>query len=895
MLMRWALSKTRERDIAFARTGNVPFSCSCSSPIYLVQMSAPSSTGARKNLEMPSASTTMTGGKNQSNMAYRFGRNNTSYGRNQGNGSSKYGINNNANNRRNQGNGSSKYGFANNMDNRRDDKRGTGFNQKHTHWKRNHTQYRNKEHGGTDHPKAEHSLPKPPPLLERYKQNPVGEALYHKGVECKEQWQDVCKAKGLLSKAVKHLNSHARDLYEEYLGQYVHYPQFNQSSGLYLIDQTTWLPDCIVEAFEGSSDRASTMYKFQSPWTNSHLMYPSNPEKLKEMHRVLLIEMSSIYDFDERLKSVFMMFSDQIDKEEGNIDKDKAILELGNSFVDTHPAGSYYMIENANENLVLFISVAKEYEELNNCCEWETRLIRECEAITHPRIFVYSFFVTDDADKKHYVIYKKFKVHTDCSWHNDIHTEDSQTTCKILSSSLRTMSDTHKPFKREQIAALSWDYNSGPFPAKLFQRILSLQASTSRMCIASMHEGDENGEDERYSSVDDLPNFSSVSVLSCQFRFRSYKLKHYAIMTSRINVVGDSKVAHTAATLQIRTVYCLHWRPSYDVLDAQYISLRQIERKTENVKITPFQQITAGQVGDGFPAFSMDGLPTIRTAGKQPSARQGKKEPMYQGSKEKKKSFRQRGRGDTPLMNAPEDVDDSDDQLDYPIISSSHPVTGTQRRFLDEMDRRAAASMMFHGESRLGATIAQERAEEAMQRWDYNLVRTAQEFISDLDSWMTDVARKKGPQPRRGKSAATSAVAGAVGLKTGDTKASQDPEASAQSPRKDDMEVESYRNKRLRDPADSPTHDTSVNQNTPGRKRVFIWPKDRNASSPFATTGHAQRLREASQLRELALNLADKYPLGRRTCLGPGESLQVIKQQGLLGQGSAVLAAAVLA
>jgi hypothetical protein len=402
--------------------------------------------------------------------------------------------------------------------------------------------------------------------------------------------------------------------------------------------------------------------------------------------------------------------------------------------------------------------------------------------------------------------------------------------------------------------------------------------------------------EEEISQMDQLPTFSSVSVLSCQIRCKYTEGNSYAIMTSRINVVSY----HTAATLQVRTVYSLQSLFQNYVPHAVYnIPYCPIKKSAMDVRVTPFQQITAANISQGFPGFNMGGLAAVSTAGKQPRTRKAKKRANFM-------------REDTWMLTAAQDSDPGNGMPEASNISPSRlPYHGKYQS--------AAENMCFKGDSsKMHST--QETSSDAVQRWKTNLLRSAREFLADLDTWTCNVSRSKKSWSR----ASFSTINDTVGMKKTAEDHMQIEDNAAQAGKrteenKDEMEIDSA-GKGSKDDMDIDSAgkggsgaegskdgmdidsvgqgqpDTTTVRGTQGQKRVAVGkpPGSNYQGSPFSTTGYAQRMREGSQLMDLALTLGSKHPFRGRTCLGPSESLQVIREQGLLGQGSAVLAAAVL-
>lgn len=816
------------------------------------------------------------------------------------------------------------------------------------------------------------------PLSRRYAQNPIGEALYHKGQECKKQWFALCKAQGNVSNAVKQMNMDCKRLYGEMLSNDAnnHHDQNQQgqSAGLKVASYEDAQPwhRCLVQ--NCTTDAVDSVF-VDCPWKICNLATVFQNKGLIDMQSWALHCIGELYN-SELQQYLYAFGMHLIDPGTKSITRDQAASMFGEDTMKAcRRVDQYYSIKTERCTLLLLVHSeimnthpSKEMENV----PWVHRVLHECKAQSTMRVFHFSMFAIANTPGAKPVTYCMFKFYTSMVHHAGLFIEDSTTACTVISSTLGASSgedSENRRFTRRQTVPI--ETNPHPIPINqvsdenIMRRICRLQLNTAKICLVNEYcksiGKDGKQIDEEYVKVEQLPKILAVSVQSCQFRLvdSSDGRQKCAIITSRINLVGDDKVDNAAATLHVRTVYCLHqfhqWPEKYR---KNKLSMRENFNSGSILpKMLASRMGTAGAAG-GFSLLNYDGngapnnTKMVMTGAKKGKEHRAAVAPAHTAPKEKTRA----GHRETKPARHDKTQEQTVHQKQHAKGTAANPkhkkqlptasamFTGApttpvqvdyenSRRdrysgygvFNRKTNRRTASSsqqqvmMMDRGESENKSSRSEE-ASGLIAQWDRNLVRAATQFNVDLDHWMRYTSTRAVPRHKSQFMVASKPPVTVISKKATHTLpvskkpkenvVAHDPDSEMEDAPNEDGGGEDQEMKDASDETaahDEGGKDTEMkdaSRKNPADDEVEVLNRKRikatqasmdallstsvvpenasSSSSPFSRmNGGPKKLPQASITKQ-------------RSCLTPSESMQVLKEHGLVGQGSAVLAAAVL-
>jgi hypothetical protein len=255
---------------------------------------------------------------------------------------------------------------------------------------------------------------------------------------------------------------------------------------------------------------------------------------------------------------------------------------------------------------------------------------------------------------------------------------------------------------------------------------------------------------------------------------------------------------------------------------------------------------------------------------------------------------------------------------DKKAISKQQPIRKGQQRGAEQAnvqasdpERRPLSSFKLPERASAGGPVPakksrDEETAELMQKWDQNIKTVAEKFNEDLDAWFKYTASRV---PRRNRTGIISLSAAArpgkkmqpAAAATEKDKKIQPATPSTEKEKKmeppDAMQVDeedsaaTARQKRPKQDEGSGDEQHPAPQQPPilNRKR-FRLPNNISPPSSSMMLTAAKKLPADDDEQPLSVSAA----VVRRSCLSTAESLAVLKQHGLIGQGSTVLAQAVL-
>jgi hypothetical protein len=516
-----------------------------------------------------------------------------------------------------------------------------------------------------------------------YKDNPIGQALYHNGTACKKQWVAVQKAGSEVSDAVKENNSVAKEVFNRYIsrgeGRYMGSSIVPDREALYGQSLTCFMK-LITWKDEARSGILCDEMKFPCPWRVGEF---NNVSDRAGAHALLMCFLQAYTNaMGSAKKTQLELLSPVLNSKVPGKSPNEISLRAKTGFI----LSDALIYAGDGTHVVAYVRKRSSPVDEQRNPHWFVSTVRECEAVSsvfHIEIDVCATMEegVDGASVVKHGLQRIICLALLPSEHLGL--EDSDTTCRAISlqqhrgaagaGSAETSglpaegggTEKESPLlNHRQTNAVHLGVDDGMRTLvgapDVFVRLCALQMGSSKMFLMKLAgakndtqpvgsntplvktAGAKNGA--RPAALPQTPDLISARVLSCHYRtvYMPENRIWYAVMTSRINVVGDESVGHAAATLQLRTVYCAFQGCTslpyaFDrVYDASYIEKESVGRFSAMKTFTfaPFHAGPRGLFADGngptdqmMLALGGDGDGRMReTGGKygQPRARAAK-------------------------------------------------------------------------------------------------------------------------------------------------------------------------------------------------------------------------------------------------------------------------------
>lgn len=752
----------------------------------------------------------------------------------------------------------------------------------------------------------------------RYKGKPAAEAAFYKGVDCQKHWFSLAHAHKEASHVVKNSNDEAAHLFREYV----------KSGGVF---EGNIHPDrtgehgenFLCNAWHHGSDGNHLSNSFQCPWDVGQLNDLGNRDDIVTMVRYLVQAWYQSLGFNgDSQKS----FADTII--EGSVASDGDFTPNWHDEIPDY-SNSTKLIK---DGIVAFVYVTKRdpsFVKLNDPA-WVHSLVRECCGVSSAYNVTVQFHKIQKLDSGKYEITRErlqyLEFQTMFSQDPSMFLENSLTTCKVLSQSGEgpTPAADEAPFQyRQSNAALVYPFH--PFQeSDLLLRACALQMGATKMFLMQ-------GSDAWHADGGgDPPNLAIANVKSCRYRSLYSREATHVIVTSVINAVGDGSLGNKAATLKLRTVYCISRKipnsdhhyddnpstvqipksPSPNIFTFAPLSMSPAVKLGSKkpgsasfsggaagfsgVKDSSNQQLSRAASGNSKKAAGFSG---VKNSSNQQLGRAGCKGGKNAGNSTKAAFLTQRTGGGGMFLGAPHDdtivstIEDEDDdgrEMGAAAVNSAY----------SRSRRKAPAAV--NGQSIRFMESSSPSYEEIQDAWQQNAKKAARAWKQRLGAFMRNAGnpiRSAVYEERKRKINAKVGGAGTGKMENAmetDIPGKKDEDAmDIDSP---NVQVLSPGRRRVYAPGSNvDMEDVSNAAKTKSKLTVVLEPgvlgNNNNAltGSPFGsslpkTIGDVDAKSTAAAAGAVAF---------RKGCMTVDESKHVLRQHGLLGQANAVLSAAV--